>query len=74
MVGASVVGGRYQLLIWTTTRVMDRLLDVDAAYRRLGDVAARSAVIGDVGECGVLGPLFIGCKTSTNTEEFVQKP
>lgn len=29
-----------------------------------------SAVSGDVGECGDLGPLFIGCKISSNTEEY----
>jgi hypothetical protein len=32
-----------------------------------------SAVIGDVGQCGDLGPLFIGCKSSTNIEEYNQK-
>jgi hypothetical protein len=52
----------------------DVFLDVDVAYRRLEEVGARSAVIGDVGQCGDLGPLFIGCKTSTNTEKFKQEP
>jgi hypothetical protein len=41
MVGASVVSGRCQLLIWTTPRGLGCLLDVDVVYRRLEEVGAR---------------------------------
>jgi hypothetical protein len=74
MVGACAVSGRSQLLIWSITRGLGCLLAVDVAYRRLEEVGARSAVIGDVGQCGDLGPLFIGWKSSTKVKKFSQIP